>query len=85
MEPINFKNANFTYTAPNDMPECKDLVVYKGKDMAGYPVIISKWQLSKEDLEYLNKTGTIYLQITGNGMPPVSLFVEDPFSRRSMV
>ena len=64
--------------------QCSDLCVWKGQapvDDQGtmYPVIISCWQLSKEDLDEIQKTGKIWLSITGNGMPPVSVFTENPF------
>jgi hypothetical protein len=34
---------------------------------------------SKEDIEAINRGEGIYLNITGNGMPPVSLQTENPF------
>lgn len=81
MIPIEFPEMNFTYSKPQGMTdeECAPLHVFKGKDEASTPVIISCWQLSKEDLEEINRTGKIYLQIVGHGMPPVSLYTEHPF------
>ena len=87
MLPVDFEQRNFVYTKPKDMTDeqCSDLCVYKGLvqiDEEGNtaPTIISCWKLSKEDLEEVAKTGTIWLSITGNGMPPVSLFTENPFT-----
>jgi hypothetical protein len=86
MLPTDFKEANFTYTKPATMTDeqCSDLRVFKGMaplDDKGTmaPIIISRWQLSKEDLEEIQKTGCVWLSITGVGMPPVSVFVEHPF------
>ena len=81
MIPTDFKQRNFIFTKPKDMTdeECFDLPVFKGISQDGYPCIISKWKLSKEDLEEINKSGCVYLSITGYGMPPVSLFTEDPW------
>ena len=59
--------------------QCGDLPVFKGRDSLGYPVIISCWKLSKEDIEDIQRTGEIYLTITGEVMPPVSLQTEDPW------
>lgn len=65
--------------------QCSSLHVWKGyhKEMTDsktfLPCIISKWQPSKEDIEAINKGEAIYLSITGHGMPPVSLFTENPF------
>lgn len=78
MLPVKFKESNFTFNKPQEMTDeqCMSLPVFKGTDVEGMPVIISCWQLSKEDLEELAKTGQIWLTITGHGMPPVSLRTE---------
>lgn len=83
MLPTTFESSNFVFTKPMDMTDeqCSDLPVFKGKTSDGYPVIISCWKFSKEDLEEIEKTNCIYLSITGNGMPPVSLFTENPFDK----
>jgi hypothetical protein len=86
MLPVHFPKSNFVFKKPSDMTDeqCSDLSVWKGEvpvDEAGntFPAIISCWKLSKEDLEEIQKTGQIWLSITGHGMPPVSLFTENPF------
>lgn len=81
MIPIDFPERNFVFGKPQDMTdeECSSLPVWKGLATDGYPAIISKWKLSEEDLKNIIKSGVIWLSITGNGMPPVSLFTEEPF------
>jgi hypothetical protein len=81
MPSVDFPEANFTFSKPKDMTDeqCMPLHVWRGNDQDGFPLIISKWSLSAEDLEEIKKTGSIYLIITGIGMPPVSLRVETPF------
>lgn len=86
MLPVTFDKANFTFGKPASMTDeqCASLHVWKGEcpvDGNGtmMPVIISKWQPSKEDIEEINNGGAVYLSITGHGMPPVSLFTENPF------
>lgn len=78
---VDFPEANFTFSKPADMTDeqCHPLQVWKGKDGSGFPIIVSKWILNKEELEEIIKTGSMYLIITGTGMPPVSLHVETPF------
>lgn len=78
---VEFPESNFTFSKPSSMTDeqCAPLHVWKGKDDGGTPVIISCWQLSKEDLEEIQKNGKIYLTICGTGMPPVSLQTETPF------
>jgi len=81
MIPVDFKEANFTFTRPKSMTDeqCGDLRVWKGYDLAGFPIIVSCWRLSKEDLEEINRTGKIWLSVTSEVTPPVSLFTEYPF------
>jgi len=81
MPAIEFKEANFTFGKPADMTDeqCYALQVFKGIDTEGMPVIISKWILNQDELKMIQETGCMYLRITGSGMPPVSLEVENPF------
>jgi hypothetical protein len=86
MLPIDFPEKNFVFKKPPDMTDeqCSDLSVWRGDipcDEQGncFPGIISCWKLSKEDLEEIQRTGVIWLSITGHGMPPVSVFTENPF------
>lgn len=83
MLPTQFPEQNFEYKKPADMTDeqCYSLPVFKGVDNEDTPVIISCWKLSKEDLEDINQTGEIWLQIVGNGMPPVSIYTENPFKQ----
>lgn len=85
---VDFPERNFVFKKPVDMTDeqCSDLCVWKGAatiedTKEEVPVIMSCWKLSKEDLEEIQKTGTIWLSITGHGMPPVSLFTENPFGK----
>jgi len=81
MLPTSFEQQNFEFHKPADMTDeqCSSLPVFMGNDTEGTPVIISCWKFSKEDLEEIAQTGHIWLSITGQGMPPVSLFTEHPF------
>lgn len=76
MLPVSFEGVNHTFVKPDSMSddECGDLRVYRGIDQNGYPMILSAWQPSKEDLEALNAGRPVFLNILGQGMPPVSLF-----------
>jgi hypothetical protein len=83
----DFEQANFTFTKPTDMTDeqCGSLRVYRGyyNDPGGpmdkVPCIISCWAPSKEDIEAINNGKPIWLSIIGTGMPPVSLYTENPF------
>lgn len=87
MLPVDFPARNFVYQKPEGWTDeqCSDLPVWKGSapiDDHGNtaPTIISCWKLSKEDLEEIQKTGVIWLSISNTGVPPVSLFTENPFT-----
>lgn len=87
MLPVDFTGRNKIYTKPGGWTDeqCSDLPVWEGNapiDDQGNtaPTIISCWKLSKEDLEEIQRTGVIYLSVSGTGMPPVSLFTENPFT-----
>lgn len=86
MLPISFPQANFVYQKPEGWTDeqCGDLSVWKGMvaiDEQGStaPVIISCWQPSKEDIEAINEGKPIFLFITSNSQPPVSIATENPF------
>jgi hypothetical protein len=83
MLPVEFEQCNFTFNKPEGATdeECLPLRVFKGKDTIGWPVIISKWNFSKEDLEEIQRTGCVYLTICSAGMPPVTLQTESPFTQ----
>ncbi len=83
---IDFPQRNFIYHKPEGWTDeqCSDLSVWKGEapiDDKGNtaPVIISVWQPSKEDMEAIAAGKPIYLFITSNVQPPVSLATENPF------
>jgi len=78
---IDFPESNFTYSKPAEMTDeqCNPLQVWKGYDTAGFPVIVSKWQLNHEEMKMIQETGEIYLIVHGHGMPAVSIHVENVF------
>jgi hypothetical protein len=76
MKPETFPQKNFTFGPPQGVSEqeCGNLPCYRGKEEGtNWPVIISAWKPSAEELAEINKTGIVWLQIYSNGMPPVSV------------
>lgn len=75
MKPVKNKNTNTTYMRE----DCRDLpgAAYKYED--GTPAIETCWELSKKDLEIINKTKKIYVQQEGLTLPPMMLSVESVF------
>lgn len=78
---VSFSQANLTFTRPDSMTddECADIQAFHGQ-IESHPVIITKWQPNREDIEAINRGEGIYLLIYNNGMPPVSLTTENPFN-----
>ncbi len=86
MLPISFPEANVIYQKPQGWTDeqCSDLHVWKGKvaiDDKGttHATCISCWQPSKEDIEAVVAGKPVFLFISGNNQPPVSLSTENPF------
>ncbi len=77
----DFEQANFTYGKPESMTDeqCMSLRVFRGANTDNLPVVISKWQPNKEDIEAINRGEGIWLEVLGNGIPPVTLYTENPF------
>lgn len=81
MIPVTFPQANTEYEKPVTMPDehCMPISAFKGTDENGYPVIITKWQLNYEDIEYIKNTGELWLVIVGTNFPPLTITTETPF------
>lgn len=78
MKPIKFKEQNHCIQKPESMTDeqCNSLpchIDYKNHQ------VISCWELTKEELEFINKTGKIYLSVMDIPPPPVALCVTPPF------
>lgn len=81
MKPTEFSEQNKVFTKPENMTDeqCLPLPVWHGTDQAGFPLIISCWKPTEEEINQIKETGVIWLSIVGKGMPPVSLTTESPF------
>lgn len=75
MKPIEFKDQNVIYA--KDQPEYNPLPAHKSED----GIVTSCWQLDKEDLDEINKTGKIWLsQLTFNKpLQPVNIYTDVKF------
>lgn len=68
-EPVIFNEVNFTFTAPEGLEdEVSNLYVYKSEIAT-----VSCWELTKEEIKEVTKTGRVYLSIWGRSMFPVFL------------
>lgn len=75
-EPIPFPQQNANLTAPSGSPDVLDLPVHRANGM-----IVSKWRLTKPEIEEMARTGVVWLWVLGDRMPPVSIRTNDPFGQ----
>lgn len=87
MKPVDFPEKNFTFGPPQGVSErdCGNLPCYKGiEEGSNWPVIISAWKPTPEELEEIKRTGTVWLRIYGSGMPPVALSGHTPWPQSTL-
>lgn len=81
MVPTAFDEANVVLDKPAgvDRDDCEALGVLRARDARGWPVVISCWKMTREELDEVNRTGRIWLVIAGETMPMVSPHGIKPF------
>lgn len=79
MKPEPFKEQNAMLGAGNN-PNTSDMPVCLCGDPDGIPFRVSKWKLTKEELDRINETGELWLGTMGyQPPPPVMVSVFHPF------
>lgn len=58
---------------------CDPLPVVLAETTDGVPVLVSAWDLTVADLDEINRTGRVWLQVIGNAHPPVRITVACPY------
>lgn len=80
MDSTSFKETNFILRA-GDNPNTNDIPACLCKDqVTGMDFIFAKFKLSPEELEQINRTGTIYVGVMGRNWPPLLPTVYNPFT-----
>lgn len=81
MEACGFPQENLVLHPPSGMTadECAVLSAFAGQDSAGWPVVITCWKLTAEELAEVQRTGRVWLGVLGQTMPPVWLVGTNPF------
>jgi hypothetical protein len=82
MNAIKFEEQNFTWGAPKgEEDKVNGMPAYKGAEAGtNWPLSISCWEPTPEDLNRLNEGGKIWLRVYGTDHPPVSISTEHPFT-----
>jgi hypothetical protein len=82
---IAFPEANTVLHAPTPEDAAAgtvyDLHVHRYRDLDGQPNVMSKWQLTADELTEVNRTGCIWFNCWGATHPPMWLSGHDPFVR----
>lgn len=73
MEPVPFKESNFTLRAPEGEDDCDDLPCFTDGQC-----FISKWQPTKEEVDRLVNGEGIWIVVWGNLHPMISVTAEKP-------
>lgn len=74
-EAINFPGSNFTFTAPPDRDDMRDLHTFR---QHGGPCNVSCWRLTPEELEEVKRTGCVFISVhSGLVFPPIFVGSED--------
>lgn len=79
MEAASFPGENCLLSKPDcmDVDECDMISVQLGRLESGYPVILSCWKVTAEEIEAMKRTGRVWLMVLGTQMPPVMLIGGD--------
>ena len=64
-EPVAFAGANFTYKAPADRDDIRDLVVFR---QPKGPCNVACWQLDEDELREVTRTGQVFLLVASGSV-----------------
>jgi hypothetical protein len=83
---IPFPESNLTLGAPTPEDAAAGTVyglpVHRYRDLDGNPQVLSKWQLSEDELAEVAKTGVVWFNCWGLTHPPIWISGHDPFAPR---
>lgn len=80
MEACSFDESNTVLSKPEQMTsdQCAPLSVLRTETEDGFPVVVSCWKCTKDELEEINKTGRVWLMVYGVTMAPVAIAGNKP-------
>ena len=81
MKTIEFEEQNHTFHKPKEMTdeECVSLPCCVLEHP--YPQTISCWELTKEEIEQIVKTGKLWVSVFSVPPPPIAILTETPFTK----
>jgi len=82
---IEFSEANTVLGAPTSEDAAAGTVyalhVHRYRDLDGNHQVLSKWQLTPEELDEVQRTGVVWFNCWGDTHPPMWISGHDPFVR----
>lgn len=82
---VRFPEANVVLGAPTAEDAAAGTVcalfVHRYRDLDGQPNVLSKWELSPEELAEVARTGVVWFNCWGATHPPMWISGHDPFVR----
>jgi hypothetical protein len=80
---VAFPQANAALGAPTPEDAAAGTVyalpVHRYRDLDNNPQVLSKWQLTPEELEEVRRTGVVWFSCWGTTHPPMWISGHDPF------
>lgn len=76
---IDFPGANITFEKPDSMTDeqCTPMRGLKAVTQEGWPLIETRWQPNKEDIDAINAGRPIIIHLVTPIMPPIQVFTID--------
>lgn len=85
---IEFAEANLVLGAPSPEDAAAGTVyglpVHRYRDLDGQMNVLSKWELSPEELEEVKRTGVVWFNSWGSTHAPMWISGHDPFRRQEV-
>jgi hypothetical protein len=82
---VQFPEANALLAAPTLEDEAAGTVyglhIHRYRDLDNNPQVLSKWELTAEELEEVRRTGVVWFNCWGQTHPPMWISGHDPFVR----
>ena len=82
---VPFPEANTVLRAPTPEDAAAgtvyDLHCHRYRDLDRQPNVLSKWELTPEELEEVVRTGVVWFNCWGDTHPPMWISGHDPFAR----
>lgn len=86
MKPIDFPEANFTYTVSEEMKDkVQPMRCMRAVEPDGTPIAVTKWEFEQWEIDMIVKHKSMYSVVVGEHMQPMNLFTQNPFTVKAQI